>query len=1090
MRKCLSLIAILLLCLSVFAQTKTTTGRITDQQGQPVPFATILIKGTKTAAGADADGNFTIKAKPGDILVVSGAGMTSKEATVTGSGPVNVQVSRKESNMTEVVVTALGIQRQAKELGYSTAKVTAKELTQAKPISAVNGLTGKVSGLQINTTNNGVFAPTRVTLRGNRSLTGNNQPLVIVDGAIYYNDLNTINPDDITDITVLKGSSASAVYGSDASNGVILVTTRKGVRGKPTLAFASTVQMESVAYMPKFQTRFGANGGEYFVNDFNDLRTQVPYENQAYGPEFRPGAMVPIGRVQPDGSYLLVPYVANPNQKRDFFDHSITTQNSLSYAAGDDNSRFYLSAQDVNTKAVMPGDVGRRDAFRVAGSRNYGVFSADYTLSYTYKYTNTTATSTVYDDLLQTPPDVPLSSLKDWQHNKFATINGYFNDYYDNPYWTIGNQRYKTKDNNLSGNMHLSLKPVSWLNLSYRLALTNVNRKYDAMVADKTYSTYAINNPIIYYSNPAGNGIDTVTDEGTKYNAGHGSQATYYTYSYSNFLVTSDFLASFDHSLNKDFNLKVTAGVTYIDNQINNTYINAGSLFFPVFNVNNLTGSSGLGGTANTTTQSNYTEEARRLGYFGEATVGFKNYAFLHGSYRADIDSRLSKENRYIPYWDVDGSLVVSDLIPTIANGKVVNFVKLRAAHSLTGNVSALASGSPYIADGAYKTGNTLLNANGAQVGATGAAPYIGNSYGFPYNGLGGFLLNTTLANPNIKPEKVTENEIGLEMGFLQNRISLVSAIYESKLKDGIVYATIPNSSGFTQALVNAANTRNRGIEVEVKGTVLKTSSVTWNLGINYTYNESKVISINGGQKSLGLGTNGNLNTNAYAVVGQPFPVVEAYDWVRDSLGRVIVDGVTGNPSRDPNLKIMGQATPKHILGFTSTVIYKNWTFSATADYRGGYKILNQIGSAMDFSGNGYVSAITGRQRFVFPNSVIMQGGKYVPNTNVTVNDASFNFWPSLYNSVTANYVTSASAWKLREVAVSYDFPRKWIAPARIVQHATLTVSGRNLLMIRPKTNIWTDPEFSEDTSNAVGRTGEGQAPPTRIVSATLAIQF
>ncbi|MBS1662201.1 MAG: SusC/RagA family TonB-linked outer membrane protein [Bacteroidetes bacterium] len=1081
MRRFLSLIAILLSAISLFAQTKTTTGRITDQQGQPVPFATVVIKGTKTAASADADGNFSIKAKSGDILVVSGAGMTAKEATVTGSGPVNVQVSRKESNMTEVVVTALGIQRQAKELGYSTAKVTGKELTQAKPISAVNGLTGKVSGLQISTTNNGVFAPTRVTLRGNRSLTGNNQPLIIVDGAIYYNDLSTINAEDITDITVLKGSSASAVYGSDASNGVILVTTKKGVRGRPNLTFSSTVQMESVAYMPKFQTRFGANGGEYFVNDFNDLSTMVPYENQAYGPEFRAGAMVPIGRVQPDSSYLLVPYVANPNQKKDFFDHSITTQNSLSYAAGDDVSRFYLSAQDVNTKGVMPGDLGRRDAFRVSGSRNYGIFSADYTLAYTYKYTNVTNQATTYDNLLNTPSDVPLSMMKDWAHGKFATINAFFNDYYDNPYWTIGNIRNKTKDNNLSGNMHLQLKPVSWLTLSYRLALTNLGRKFDFTQADKTYSNYAIKNTLIYYSNPDGTGVIPVTNEGAKYNASHGSQANYYTYNFNNFLVTSDFVATFDHNLSKDFNLKATIGTTYMDNQINNQYINANALFFPVYNVNNLTGSAGLGNTNNTTTQSNYTEEARRLGFFGEATVGYKNFAFLHGSYRTDIDSRLSKDNRYIPYYDGDASVVISDLIPSIANGKVVNFVKLRAAHSLTGNVSALASGSSYIADGAYKTVGSLVNANSTAAGQT---------IGFPYNGLGGFQLNTTIANPNIKPEKVTENEIGLEMSFLQNRITFVGAVYESKLKDGIVYATIPNSSGFTQALVNAANTSNKGIEAEVKGTVLKSGNVTWNLGINYTYNKSKVISINGGQKSLGLGTNGNANTNAYAVLGQPFPVVEAYDWVRDSLGHVIVDGVTGAPSRDPNLKVMGQATPKHILGITSTVVYKNWTFSATADYRAGYKILNQIGSSMDFSGNGYVSAITGRQRFVFPNSVILQGGKYVPNTNVTVNDASFNFWPSLYNSVNANYVTSAAAWKLREVAVSYDFPRKWIAPTRVVQHATLTVSGRNLLMIRPKSNIWTDPEYSEDTSNAVGRTGEGQTPPTRIVSATLSIQF
>src|SRR5579859_615351 len=245
MRKCLLLMtSLILLFISVHAQTKTTTGKILDQQGQPVPFATIQVKGSKAATSADADGNFSIKAKEGDVLVISGAGFESKTVTV-GTGSISVSVSRKESNMAEVVITgALGVQRQAKELGYSTAKISGANLTQAKPISAVNGLTGKVSGLQINTVNNGVFAPTRVTLRGNRSLTGNNQPLYVVDGAIFYNDISTLNPDDIVDITVLKGSSASAVYGSDASNGVIIVTTKKGTRGKPIINASTSVSQE------------------------------------------------------------------------------------------------------------------------------------------------------------------------------------------------------------------------------------------------------------------------------------------------------------------------------------------------------------------------------------------------------------------------------------------------------------------------------------------------------------------------------------------------------------------------------------------------------------------------------------------------------------------------------------------------------------------------------------------------------------------------------------------------------------------------------------------------------------------------------
>ena len=1069
MRKFLSLFGVLVLCsIIAVAQTKFVTGRVVDQQGLPVPFATIKIKGSKGGTSADADGSFSIKTTKSETLIITGTGFNAKEVVVQpGDANLKVDVQRKESNLSEVVVTALGVQRQAKELGYSTAKVSGKDITQAKPISAINGLTGKVSGLQINTTNNGLFAPTRVTLRGNRSLTGNNQPLYVLDGSIFYNDISTINADDIVDITVLKGSSASAVYGSDASNGVIIITTKKGTRGKANITVSSTVQREAVAYLPAQQTRFGANGGERWVNDFNDLSTMVPYENQAYGPEFRAGANVPIGRVIFDSTYQSVPYSAVKNQKKNFFNKAITTQNNVSYSAGDDNSRFFLSGQEIKSKGVMPGDNGRRDAFRVGGSKTYGAFTGDYSLGYTYKYTDKVSNeASVYDLLLNTPAEIPLSNYKDWKNNKFATLDGYYNDYYNNPYWTIANDRDQATDHNLTGNVHLGLKVTSWLNLSYRLSMNNRSFTEEIKNADANYSTFANSQSnLVLYSNYAGNGVDSFTDQGLKYNASLGNtQATYSTSSYSNFLLTSDFIASFDRNLSKDFNLKVTLGTTYVGNKISGQAINAGPLFFPVYNVSSLTGIAGT---------SSFHEEARKLGYFGEATVGFREFAFLHGSYRTDIDSRLSSSNRYIPYYDIDGSLVISDLISSISKGNGLNFVKLRAAHSLTGNVSAIANGSQYIADGAYATVPTLYSAAGL---------------GFPYNGVGGYALNGTIANPNIKPEKVTEDEIGLELGW-QNKFSLVLAAYESKLKDGIVYAQIATSSGFNQALVNAANTSNKGLEAELKYTVIQNKNVTWKVGVNYSYNQSKVISINGNQPSLGLpGANGN----AFAVLNQPYPVIESHDWVKDAQGRVIVDQVTGMPTQNSALTILGNANPKHILGFTTSVNWKRFSFGATADYRGGYKIFNALGQSIDFTGNGLTSAAAGRQRFVFPNSVYStDGGKtYTPNTSVTVDDGNFVFWPNLYRSVGANYVVSAAAWKLREVTISYTIPRSAFGDFKLIQSASIVLSGRNLIMIRPKSNKWTDPEFNEDTGNDVGRNGEGQAPPTRILSATLSITF
>jgi len=258
---------------------------------------------------------------------------------------------------------------------------------------------------------------------------------------------------------------------------------------------------------------------------------------------------------------------------------------------------------------------------------------------------------------------------------------------------------------------------------------------------------------------------------------------------------------------------------------------------------------------------------------------------------------------------------------------------------------------------------------------------------------------------------------------------------------------------------------------------------------VNFAHNECKVISINGGQQQLAITTSGGSVVNTYAVVNQLYPLIEVTDWVRDPQGHVVVDPVTGLPSTNPNPVIAGNTTPKEILGISSSVTFKGFTLSATADYRGGYKTYNSIGQFMSFTGSSEFSAATNRQRFVFPNSVIeTSAGKYVTNTTVTTNDANYNLFPGLFNYIESPYVTSAAAWKLREVSLSYELPRSVLRFTKVIQRASITISGRNLLMIRPKTNQWTDPEFSEDTSNAVGENSINQAPPTRIMGATLSI--
>ncbi|WP_299289618.1 SusC/RagA family TonB-linked outer membrane protein [uncultured Mucilaginibacter sp.] len=1059
---------LLLFASQAFAQNRTITGTVTSREdNQTLPGVSVIVKGTTKGTQTGSDGRYTLTGvAPGATLVFSFIGSNSVEIKVGASTTVNAVLSSSSRQLTEVAVTSFGVKRQAASLGYSTTNISSKELTVAKPISVANGLTGKVSGLQVSTTNNGLFAPTRITLRGTRSLTGNNTPLIVVDGSIFYSDISTLNPEDIESTTILKGASASAVYGSDASNGVIVITTKHGTNSKtPTITFSQTTQIEKVAYLPALQTQFGSNGAERTVYDFNDLSYYIPYENQSYGPLYN-GNSVPLGRTAADGSILRVPYSNIKNQKRDFFNTGLTLQNNFSFASGDESGNFFMSFQDLLTKAVMPGDQGRRDAFRLNGDKKYGIFSANYSAVYTRKYTNTTATGSVYNDLLESPTFIPVSILKD-PNSFWGNPDNYYNDYYSSPGQIIKQTRNYNTEDHINANLALNLKPTKWFGLTYRTSIDNTNSRYEFEDGGVTFSPYTHTNGFVNYTNYDGSQIIKGTDAGTKYSASADLLPQYGTNNFSNLLFSSDLLANFNTKINKDFSFRGTLGVAYLDNKITYTPINPSFINFLPYNTSNFVSVSGG------TVAGQATSEARKIGYFGEAEFSFRNYAFVHGSYRTDLDSRLSKANRYIPYYDIDGSLVLSEMFKSLVeNNNYLSFAKLRYAHSLTGNVSALANGSQYIAYGSYQT-----------------TPVIGLANGFPYSssGIAGYSLSTTVANPNIKPETTIENEIGLDLGFLKDRITFGGSIYKQDTKDGIVYASVSYASGFNRALLNAANTTNEGIELDLSGTAIKSNNVTWTLKGNWTRNQNRTNSIVSGVQQL------NIGYNTYAVVGQSMSNLLGYDWNRDpATGKVIVNPNTGYPTKSSVLTNFGRVTPRDIVGITSTVAYKNLSLTITADYRSGYVIYNQIGRTIDHSGVGLTTAVSGRQRFVFPNSVYKDAnGNYVNNTNVEVQDANFQFWPLTYNSVDGNYIVSAAAWKLREANLNYAVPTQWLrSRVKYIKGANISISGRNLLMFRPSTNKWTDPEYSETTGNAVGYTSLNQAPPTRLYSGTISIIF
>jgi len=1077
MRKLLALTGgFLLIATIAFAQLRSYKGRVVDKNGSPVPYASIKTENGRFGASADENGYFTIRAKPGDRLTVSGINFTGKTITIGATDEtLNITIDQQASSLEQVVVTtALGIRRQAKELGYSTTRVGGEELTQARVTNLATGLAGKVSGLQINLVNNGVKPDVRVTLRGNRSILGNNQALLVVDDIqLPISYLASINPDDIESSNILKGASASALYGSAASNGVLIITTKRGNRGRSQVTFNSSIQLESIAYTADFQNMFGQYGGEsptapglvFFPS--NPYIPYVPYENQNYGPRFN-GQIVPIGppiRIyNPDGSYTIkqatTPYSANPNAKKGFFDNGIGWLNSVSYSAGDDRSRFFMSVEDLDKTSYVPGDKNRRTTFRINGTRTSGIFTATYSLGYTLDHTNRTAGSGVpftwgtttipggytgggsyfqnrplYWTIINSPADVNLKNYRNWQTDPFASPDGYFNAYYGNPWWQIDQSRLDEKSNDLLASLALGLKPWKAVDIQYRASIARDDYSNKYTQAGYTFAPWAIADTLQSGNIPSSVKVLSPSE---------GDALSW------NQRIQNDFLASYHQAYGK-FDFHLIGGTSLIVNTLRLLNASAGTLVVPNFyNISNRLGQPLVG---------EYKEETRLFGAFGDLTIGYNNWLFLHGSLRNDWTSLLAPSNRSYLYPAVDAAFVFSDAITGLRDNRTLSFGKLRAAYSRTAQVSI----------GAYSLQN-VFNAGG----------------GFPFGNVAGYTVNGAYSNPNIKPEFSTDEEVGIELGFLKNRINFSAAAYHTLTNNQTIPISISATTGFVQAYVNSGEMENEGVEIDLKGRVLDNhNGLTVELGGNYAYNRNKV-------KSLGYGlTDVNVGANSFASVGDPYPIIKTNDWVRDPQGHIVVSPVTGYPTLDPNQKKFGTTNPPHKEGLTIKVTYKGFRLAAVADGRFGAVIFNSLGSRLDFTGVSAYSASSGRQPFIIPGSVIQTGpGKYTPNTNVSTQDGNLQFWANVWNTAGSNYVNSADFWKLREVSLSYSFPKSLVQRLKVVSAITASAFGRNLLTWKAKDNVWSDPEFSNTIGNGIGTTDINQLPPTKIIGFSLNVVF
>lgn len=761
-------------------------------------------------------------------------------------------------------------------------------------------------------------------------------------------------------------------------------------------------------------------------------------------------------------------YSAKPDAKKDFFDKGLTIQNDISYSLGDEHSGFFLSFQDLSAKGTIPKDKNHRNTFRINGFRESGKFRADYNLSYAINHTNTTPATfspfrwgstgnlgnypvpvggsaafagggsyfqgrPVYWTVINTPSFIDLNDFKDWQNDPFANPNGYFNAYYGNPWWQIDQARLDEKNNDFIGSAALTFKATSWASIMYRFGLARNDYTNYYTKAGFDFAPWAEEDVL-----GAGNIPSSI--QNLPPNSGTGAS--------TNTEITSDLIASF-HKSYEDFDFSLLLGNNVVDKNFQSMSISANALVIPDFyNIQ-----------TNRTGEANVTQQQlryRKYGVFGDLTVGWRQFLYLHATGRNDWDSRLSEANQSYFYPAADVSFVFSQLLKNNGPGWL-SYGKIRAAVSQVGQVTI----DPYKLENVFDNGP-----------------------GFPFGATAGYSVSNAFNNPNLKPEKNLEREIGLELGFLKDRITLNAAFYKSTSKDQTIPITVSWATGFNQAYVNSGEMENKGVELDMKVTPVLTKDIRWDIGANFSYNENTVTNIGYGLNEIGI------FNNTYLAIGKPYGQIKGSDWVRDPQGRIVVDPKTGFPAPAGDLIYFGTAYAPTAVGVTTSFSWKGITVAAVAEGRFGAVINNDLGQDLDFTGVSWYSAQAGRQAFVLPNSSYLQGDKYVANTDITTIEGNNLFWASTWNAVTSPYVNSADFWKLREVSISYAFPANLTSKTRVIKQASIGLVGRNLFAVRADQNVWSDPEYSNTSGNGLGTTDINQTPPSRFFGGTITLTF
>ena len=939
---------------------KVVTGKVVDEKGIPLPGVSIKVKGTGTGTVSDINGAFSINTPDNAVLVISFIGYETQEVAVAGKSSINVTLASSTKNLSEVVVTALGIKKDERKLGYSVTTVNGDELSKAKESNVAYSLEGKVAGLSINGTNGGPGSSARILLRGVTSFNAQS-PLFVINGvpmdnsqrgesgewggADYGDGISNINPDDIESMTVLKGQSASALYGSRAANGVILITTKSG---KKNSNFGVEYNLNYQADKPVDNTDFQTTYGQGLHGDKpTDAASALLAGSEAWGAKLD-GSSVP----QFDGQSHA--YSLAPKNYIGFYNKGYSFTNTASFTGGNETGAFRLSLSDLNNHSIVPNSGMDRKTFNFNGSQSV-TKKLEINIVANYIVDNEKNRSGLSDG-----PGNP-NNVQFLAPNEYYKIlaPGYdangketsFTDdiYVTNPYFAAYKFSSTTNRTRLISSLSGKYNILDWVFVQGRLGYDNINDKR----------------------------VD-ITPTGTAYASGNGGM------SQNNYQVTefnTDVLVNAKHDLVKGLlNLDLSVGGNIRKNTQDGTYINGNNFIIPYFySLTNLPSrSSGY----TTYSNNNYPFEQQTNSAYYTADFAIKDYLVISTTGRYDAYSTLPSNNRGIFSPSVSGSFIFSDLYHI--NG--LDFGKIRLSYAQTSGQPT----SPYQTAVYYSINNSI---NGTPAGG----------------------FSSQLPNLFLKPYTLDEIEAGTEMKFWGDRFGFDLTYFARKTHNEIINGSIDWSSGYTNQYLGTGSTQNKGVEVEIHGTPFKTSSFSWTPSFNFTYVANKILHTDGFNNNVGFGTYRPLNASLALVVGMAGPQVMANDYLRNSSGQIIYDS-SGLPQSGP-LKPMGSTVPKIYGGLNNTFNFKGFNFSFLMDYRFGNKILSATNYYSIYRGLNKMT-LDGRETGVVGNGVTASG-----SANTTSVDAQ-TYYQTLAQKVSALNVLDGSFIKLRQVTFGYTIPK------------------------------------------------------------------